>query len=132
MNPNPLYFDQLFAPERLKDLFPETRADQFFEALLGDAGDGAYDIGLSFAGGQSNQLSFDFQLHRRPQKCLACSLTRGLPHVLARHPVINVQGVVDAIDGILGDQASCKNWQLGETKEISTDLHIIPLVIEIE
>jgi hypothetical protein len=30
-------FDKLFAPDVLKQLFPEDRSDQFFDALYGDA-----------------------------------------------------------------------------------------------
>jgi hypothetical protein len=54
-----------------------------------------------------------------------------LPHVFARHPVINVQGVVDAVDDLLADRANCKSWQLDDTREISTEEHVIPLIIEI-
>jgi len=123
--------DTLFTLEKLNDLFPETRADLFFEALLGDADDGAYDIALVYAGAQSDQLHFNFQLRQRPQKCLACNLTHGLPQVFARHPVINTQGLVDAIDDLLADHANCKSWKLGETREISSELHVVPLIIEI-
>lgn len=124
-------FDTLFTPEKLNDIFPETRADLFFEALLGDAGDGAYDIALTYEGTQSDQLHFNFQLRQRPQKCLACNLTHGLPQVFARHPVINTQGLVDAINDLLADQAGCKAWKLGQTREISSEVHVIPLIIEI-
>ena len=40
--------DALFTPEYLQELFPENRANDFFEALLGDADEGAYDISLSY------------------------------------------------------------------------------------
>lgn len=125
-------FDTLFSPEQLNHLFPATRADRFFEVLLGDAGDGAYDIALTFEGTQSNQLHFNFQLRQRPQKCLACHLTHGLPQVFARHPVIDIQGMVAAIDDLLADQANCKSWKLGQTREISSEVHVVPLMIEIE
>ncbi len=38
----------LFTREALQKLFPATRANQFFEALFGDAVEGAYDIELVF------------------------------------------------------------------------------------
>lgn len=125
-------FEAMFKPEKLSGLFPETRADQFFEALLGDADDGAYDITLVYAGFQDSQLHFNFQLRQRPQKCLSCSLTHGLPHVFARHPVIDVQGVVAAIDDLLAGKANCQSWEIGKTREISPEIHVIPLIIEIE
>ena len=128
----PDLIDTLLTPEKLKDLFPETRADQFFEALLGAADDGAYDITLVYTGIQAGQLHFNFQLHQRPEKCLSCGLTHGLPHVFARHPVIDVRGVVTAIDDLLADKANCRSWELGKTREISAEMHVIPLMIEIE
>ena len=42
--------DQLFTETALKQLFPAERADAFFEALYGDAAEGAYDITFSFQG----------------------------------------------------------------------------------
>jgi hypothetical protein len=87
-------FDTLFTPDRLEGLFPADRADQFFEALFGDASEGAYDIELRYDGFRDNQLQFAFHLTERPGKCLSCSLTYGLPHVFSRHPVIGVAGLV--------------------------------------
>ena len=91
------FFDALFDREMLDKLFPPERTDQFFDALLGDAAEGAYDIRLAYKGLQESRLNFELELHQRPGKCLVCSLTYGLPTVFSRHPVINIQGVVDQI-----------------------------------
>ena len=37
----------VFTPECLNDLFPPQRTDDFFDALFGDAEEGAYDIRLA-------------------------------------------------------------------------------------
>jgi len=125
-------FDSLFAPETMAVIFPGDRADRFFEALLGDSGEGAYDIGLDFAGADADHLYFEFQLRRRPGKCLTCSLTSGLPHVLARHPVIDLAGVVRQIDRRLNGRLRCGAWQLGKTREVSRRLHVVPLTVRLE
>ncbi len=127
----PEELDPLFSDAVLKNLFPEERSDRFFAALYGDASEGAYDIDLAFNGPNGDALEFQFNLRRRPDKCLACNLTYGLPHVFNRHPVINAEGLVKDIEKILAGRAACKRWRLGETREISGDLHIIPLIIEI-
>lgn len=123
---------RLMTPEHMLKIFPESRADQFFEALLGDAEEGAYDISLAFSSMLNGRLQLAFQLKQRPGKCLACNLTHGLPHVFGRHPVINVQGVVDAIDAAIAGIGDCGDWQIGVTEEIAPDLHQIPLTIDIE
>lgn len=125
-------FNDLFSREILETLFPEDRSDRFFDALFGDAGEGAYDIALAFKGETPNELRFEFQLKRRPRKCLACNLTYGLPRVFDRHPVIDVKGLVAKIDRIIDGRAECAGWRLGATNEISPDLHAIPLTIEID
>jgi hypothetical protein len=38
--------ENLFTPEVLRKLLPADRADRFFEALFGDSGEGAFDLGL--------------------------------------------------------------------------------------
>lgn len=123
---------KLFSHAVLKNLFPEDRSDRFFAALYGDASEGAYDIDLSFNKNNGDALEFQFNLRRRPDKCLACNLTYGLPHVFNRHPVINAGGLVKDIEKILAGKAACKQWRLGETREISGDLHVIPLIIDIQ
>lgn len=124
--------DQLFTETVLKQLFPAERADAFFEALYGDAAEGAYDIAFSFQGLKKEALEFRFDLHRRPGKCLACNLTYGLPQVFSRHPLINIAELVRGIENRLAGKATCSRWELGETKEISSDLHVIPLTIFLE
>jgi hypothetical protein len=122
-------FASIFTSTALKEIFPPERTDRFFEALLGDADDGSYDIELAYAGSGDNQLFFDLCLHQRPGKCLACNLTYGLPKVFSRHPVINLQEVVGHLDDLLGDTVNCTDWQLGRTRETSRELHVVPLLI---
>ena len=125
-------FDTLFTPARLEGLFPAERADQFFEALFGDAGEGAFDIRLDYQGFQENQLRFVFKLTERPGKCLSCSRTYGLPHVFSRHPVIDVAGLVDGIALLLDSTYRCGAWEMGRTLEIDRGIHVIPLTINID
>ena len=124
--------DQLFPKTALSHLFPAERADAFFEALYGDAAEGAYDITLSFQGLKKDALEFRFDLHRRPGKCLACNLTYGLPQVFSRHPIIDIGGLVRDIEKRLARSSTCSRWKLGETREISSDLHVVPLTVFID
>jgi hypothetical protein len=119
---------ELLTDEKLKSLFPSSRADDFFEALFGGAEEGSYDIDLVFTGESGDELNFEFRLKQRPGKCLACNLTYGLPQVFSRHPVINVKGVVEDVCEILGKDSPAE-WNLGTTIELSRQLHAIPLVI---
>lgn len=125
-------FNEIFAPEVLKKLFPETRSDDFFDALYGDPSEGAYDISLEFKGTNQNKLHFELQLKQRPGKCLACNLTYGLPDVFGRHPIINVKGLVQKIERRLNGSGKCMDWQLGRTREISREMHVVPLEITLE
>jgi hypothetical protein len=127
-------FRTLFSDDVLKQIFPDNRANQFFEALYGDISEGAYTIGLKFqkvdlAG---KALLFDLELNELPGKCLACNLTYGLPEVFSRHPVINIKGIVKEIEALLGDKAKCLDWRLGRTQPVSNKLHTIPLMIRLE
>ena len=122
----------LFSEDTINDIFPDHLADRFFDALYGDAAEGAYNIALKFKEHTADKLIFEFHLTQRPEKCLRCSLTYGLPKVFARHPVIDVDGVVRKIDAHLNGRGKCGNWQLGRTKEVSAELHIIPLTILLE
>lgn len=121
--------EQLFTDTVLRHLFPAERADAFFDALYGDAAEGAYDITLSFQGLKKDAIEFRFDLHRRPGKCLACNLTYGLPPVFLRHPIINIEELVRDIEKRLTDKARCSRWELGQTREISGDLHVVPLTV---
>ncbi len=125
-------FKEKFTQEILTDIFPEDRADRFFDALYGDAGEGAYDISLWFVEHRKDQLFFEFRLKERPGKCMACNLTYGLPDVFVRHPIINIKGIVQDVIRILDGNASCADWTLGMTREISNELHVIPLIINLE
>ena len=125
-------FETIFSPETLKEIFPEHLTDEFFEALLGDSREGAYNIRLGYAGAKQDFLTFELQLHQRQGKCLACNLTYGLPTVFSRHPIINLSGLVSKIESLLTGKAAIKEWSLGRTQEISKTLHIIPLHIQIE
>ncbi len=124
---------EIFNQETLLQLFPRTRSDEFFEALFGDASEGAYDICLEFTG-SPNPKTYNFELHlkQRPGKCLACNLTYGLPEVFSRHPGINLKGLAAEIAKKLGHPPDRIGWKLGATKSISNALHIIPLIISID
>ena len=125
-------FDDLFTPDTLSQLFPEDRSDRFFDALYGDAEEGAYDIRLDYGGVRENRIQFLLRLTQRPGKCITCSLTYGLPEVFSRHPIININGLVQNIESLLNGRVRCVGWQLGSTREISKNVHAIPLDIFLE
>ena len=120
---------RLFDEQQLKQIFPESISNDFFEALFGDPDEGAYDIHLIFDKQVQNELQFHFELTARPDKCLRCSLTYGLPNVFVRHPIINLDGVAQKIDNILDSAGTVDHWELGKTAEINSDLHFIPFTI---
>ena len=124
---------QIFSRTTLRELFPQERTDAFFDALFGDASEGAYDIELSFDDydGAARNLRFLLNLRERPGCCLACNLTYGLPEVFARHPVIDLKGLVRDIEGRLGGEMVCGDWRLGRTVQQDNALHSIPLEIEV-
>ncbi|BDQ36804.1 hypothetical protein SYK_11640 [Pseudodesulfovibrio nedwellii] len=123
-------YGEIFTDDLLLTIFPEERADAFFEALFGDAQEGSYDIALAYVGDGDSCLNFEMRLLQRPGKCLACNLTYGLPEVFARHPIINVQGVADAVANAVGKKTAV--WKFGATRELSRELHVIPLNIRPE
>ncbi|NJB66666.1 hypothetical protein GGQ74_000306 [Desulfobaculum xiamenense] len=125
----PTDFRTLFSDERLCAIFPPERTNDFFEALLGDSDDGAYDIRLKFMHEHNGLFDFEFQLHQRPGRCLACNLTYGLPQVFARHPVINAKGVARDIATALGKDPERANWDIGSTREYSAALHAVPFTV---
>lgn len=126
-------FNHLFSAVILERLLPAARADRFFEALYGGLEEGAFDIRLAFSRFEpdQNRLHFELELHERPGKCLACNLTYGLPQVFSRHPVLDLQGLVQDIEELLDGKAKCQSWSLGRTNPVSTTLHIIPLAIQL-
>ena len=121
---------QVFTREKLDELFPPERSDDFFDALYGDPAEGAYDIRLVFRAAKDKTLHFAFELHQRPGKCLACNLTYGLPQVFTRHPRINLKGLAGELGGLVGVSAQALHFQLGRTEELSAELHVIPLRIQ--
>ncbi len=126
-------YKAIFTDQVLRDLFPDQRADQFFEALYGDLEEGAYSIGLKFRRyvPAPKTLFFELELKERPGKCLACNLTYGLPEVFSRHPIINIKGMVQEIEKLLGEGIRCGEWTLGRTHPVSNRLHTIPLKIKL-
>ncbi len=126
-------YQAIFTDSVLRGLFPDQRADQFFEALYGDLEEGAYDIGLKFKkyDPAAKALFFELELKERPGKCLACNLTYGLPEVFSRHPIINLKGIVKEIERLVGDGIQIEEWTLGRTQPVSNRLHTIPLKIKL-
>lgn len=120
---------EVFTPDKLAGLFPAEKSNEFFDALFGDASEGAYDIELTYKGSNNEFMEFEFLLKQRPGKCLACNLTYGLPQVFSRHPIINVKKLVNDIIAVAGLKESAE-WGLGATREISRNLHAIPLRIK--
>ncbi|MEN8142008.1 MAG: pancreas/duodenum homeobox protein 1 [Thermodesulfobacteriota bacterium] len=127
-------FQEIFTDSNLQELFPANRANDFFEALYGDVEEGVYDISLSFGGHDqgSNALHFNLNLTERPGKCLACHLTYGLPEVFSRHPIINIAGMVERIDELLGEKTSCGDWHLDPTQTVSRNHYAVPLTISLD
>lgn len=132
MSMSPDNFGTLFNQEKLDAIFPPERTNQFFDALFGDPEEGAYDIRLTFEKSQNKQLYFNLELHQRPGRCLACNLTYGLPKVFERHPVININGLVEQIGTLMNGHGRCTGWKLGKSKEKSRQLHVVPLIIDTE
>ena len=127
------HYEELFTSACLERLFPsKERTDAFFEALFGDAEDGAYDIKLSvhrFLQKDGERLEFFFELHQRNGMCLACNLTHGLPQVFRRHPVIALQKLCADIAVVAGWQDAKWHCELSDTEEVSDALHVIPLAV---
>lgn len=122
-------FRNVLDSDTLLKIFPADRANDFFDALLGDASEGSYDITLGFNNATDSELTLELILTERPGCCLACNLTYGLPQVFSRHPIINVNGVVQDVNNLLGDSWNCGEWQLAATQQRSSSEHIIPLRI---
>ena len=118
----------MFNQDFIDEVFPAERTGEFFEALFGGAEDGAYDIRLSFQEQQEKSIIFHFELHQRPNQCLRCNLTTGLPQVFQRHPIINAKGIAEKAAQVAGFQDF--SWKLGNTVQLSEQLHYIPLLIE--
>jgi hypothetical protein len=116
----------------LDTVFPAQRTDAFFDALFGGTEEGAYDIRLTCRSVEPTCATLAFELHQRPGKCLVCNLTYGLPTVFQRHPILNVQGVVNAVADRLGWPRESVSFSLSPTEEVTRELHAIPLVITVK
>jgi len=119
--------EEILTPEVLQRIFPTQRARDFFEALYGDPDEGTFDIELALAGKSGERLDLEFRLKQRPGKCMACNLTYGLPQVFSRHPLIDLPGLMREINFLLPEDMKATDWKLGSTKEVSSELHVIPL-----
>lgn len=126
---NQAVLEQICEQDYLDTLLPMEISDQFFEALYGDTSEGAYDIRLEFISANDKRIVLAFNLRQRPGKCLVCNLTYGLPKVFSRHPLINIKGIVKKIEE---KGFKIKNWQLGETQENSSSMHLIPFFLDLE
>ena len=122
-------YKAVFSGKVMARIFPADRTDRFFDALFGDPAEGAFDIRLEYDGNNGNQLSFTFKLRQRPGKCLVCNLTYGLPQVFERHPVIDLGGIIKNIEKRMGGELQCDRWELGSTRELSREFHVIPLTL---
>ena len=121
--------EQILTQDFLDTLVPSEISDRFFEALYGDASEGAYNIRLKLINADEKQIVLAFDLTERPGKCLVCSLTYGLPNVFSRHPLINIKNIVEKIK----DKGFVvKRWRLGTTEEISKANHTIPFYLELD
>ncbi len=120
----------ILTQDMLDALLPAERSDAFFEALYGEAEEGAYTITLVLREVTENNVKLAFELHQRPGKCLVCSLTYGLPQVFQRHPLINTNGMAQEVAKVLGWDASQMTWELGRTEEHGAALHSIPFTIK--
>lgn len=117
--------------DTLNKIFPPEKTDEFFDAMYGEAEEGAYDIRLVCKNIEGKQANLVFQLLRRPGKCLKCSITYGLPEVFMKHKVIDLAGVSNAIARELGWTGKL-SWQLGEVMDINEDLQMIPYTLREE
>ena len=119
--------EEILTHDVLQQIFPPQRGNDFFEALYGDPEEGTFDIELALAGESGGRLDMEFRLKQRPGKCMACNLTFGLPQVFRRHPVIDLPGLMREINFLLPEDMKATDWKLGSTKEVSSELHVIPL-----
>jgi hypothetical protein len=124
---------ELIKEEKLTELFPKNRDNEFFNAFYGGSEDGAFDIMLSFDNydSQKSELFFEFRLKERPGKCMACHLTYGLPNVFEKSPIINLKGIIKGIDEMLQPYYGVQEYSLGRTIPKAPKINIIPLVVKI-
>jgi hypothetical protein len=125
---NQVGLEKIVTQDFLDSLLPPEKSDQFFEALYGDASEGAYDIRLECLSVGAKRIVLAFNLIQRPGKCLVCNLTYGLPTVFQRHPLIDIKGMVSKMEA---SGLDISGWRLGETEENSPSLHVIPLYLDL-
>ena len=125
---NQIGLEKIVTQNFLDSLLPPEKSDQFFEALYGDASEGAYDIRLECLAASLDRIVLAFNLVQRPGKCLVCNLTYGLPTVFQRHPLINIKGMVGKVEA---SGLKISSWRLGETEENTSSLHVIPLYLNL-
>ncbi len=121
--------EEILTPDVLKRIFPPQRANDFFEALYGDPEEGTFDMELVLVGKSGERLDLEFRLKQRPGKCMTCNLTYGIPQVFSRHPVIDLPGLMREINILLPEDMKVTDWKLGSTREVSSELHVIPLTL---
>jgi len=122
--------EHLFDEKTLEELLPREQVEAFFEAFyFGE--EPAYDLSLGFRGVRGNLLLLELQLKARPNQCLACNLTWGLPGVMERHPMLNLEGVVRRLESKLPEGMKVASWELGATEQKNPDLHVIPFLIRL-
>lgn len=117
--------------EKLDEILPPEKTNEFFEALYGDIEEGPYDIRLVCQEIGEDHAALAFELARRPGKCLACNFTHGLPPVFSRHPVINADRLAKEVVAALGWQGEVE-WEFLPTREISEELHSVPFLVKIK
>ncbi len=122
---------EIFTAENLQKLLPPERVEAFFEAFyFGE--EPAYHLKLGAGRVSPDRIHLELHLEARPGKCLACNLTWGLPQVLEKHPLLNLPQTVEELEKLLPQGVKVKRWYLGPTEERTPELHVIPLVIELE
>ncbi len=121
--------EAFFTPETLEELLPREQVEAFFEAFyFGE--EPAYDLALGFGGIQGNVLRLELLLKARPGQCLACNLTWGLPEVFARHPMLDLAGMIKRLEDKLS--YAVESWELGPTEERGPDLHVVPVFVRLK
>ena len=118
----------VFTPECLNDLFPIQRTNDFFDALFGDAEEGAYDIRLVVDPEESDdgELHFYFELHQRAGRCLVSS---AIPSSISKVWSVTLRAAPDGNSTMYGGASALRKasparctasrWCLSRIKENS-------------
>ncbi|WP_456370168.1 hypothetical protein [Thermodesulfatator atlanticus] len=115
----------------IKSLLPRERIDEFFEAFyFGEEPAYFLELGLREWAPEAGKIVLELRLLARPGMCLACNLNSGLPAVFKKHPILNLEGIVQEIAQKIGPEYQVLSWDLVWTEQINHDLHVIPLVIK--